>query len=70
MKKYCISLLEKQGSFAYTRKTLEALHEKATEEVARLGMNPIMGSLLSDLLSWKDTARDSPQAEEEISADS
>lgn len=33
VKKYCISLLEKEGSFEYTRRTLEALDEEANAEV-------------------------------------
>lgn len=54
VKKYCIGLLEKLGSFEYTRKTLEALDKEARAEVARLGPNPIMDNLLTELLSWKD----------------
>lgn len=33
VKKYCISLLEKLGSFEYTRTTLEALDKEARAEV-------------------------------------
>lgn len=53
MKKYCISLLEKLGSFAYTRKILENLDLEAREEVSELGPNPIMENLLNELLNWK-----------------
>lgn len=53
VKKYCIGLLEKLGSFQYTRNVLQTLHEQAREEVERLGGNPHMDNLLTRLLSWK-----------------
>ncbi|KQS43323.1 geranylgeranyl pyrophosphate synthase isoform X2 [Drosophila erecta] len=53
VKKYCITLLEKLGSFQYTRKVLETLDAEARAEVARLGSNPYMDRLLNKLLSWK-----------------
>lgn len=53
VKKYCISLLEKLGSFQYTRKVLETLDVEARSEVTRLGGNPYMDRLLNKLLSWK-----------------
>lgn len=53
VKKYCVSLLEKLGSFKYTRETLEALDKEARNEVELLGPNPIMNTLLDELLSWK-----------------
>lgn len=53
VKKYCVTLLEKLGSFQYTRETLEALDKEARNEVEMLGPNPIMNTLLDDLLSWK-----------------
>lgn len=53
VKKYCINLLEKLGSFEYTRNILDKIDRQAREEVARHGSNPIMESLLNDLLSWK-----------------
>ncbi|XP_017036108.1 terpene synthase isoform X2 [Drosophila kikkawai] len=53
VKKYCITLLEKLGSFQYTRKVLESLDAEARAEVARLGSNPYMDRLLNKLLSWK-----------------
>lgn len=37
VKKYCISLLEKLGSFEYTRTTLEALDKEARAEVIYAG---------------------------------
>ncbi|XP_067648305.1 terpene synthase isoform X2 [Eurosta solidaginis] len=53
VKKYCINLLEKLGSFQYTREVLESLDKEARAEVARLGGNPYMDVLLDKLLSWK-----------------
>lgn len=53
VKKYCVSLLEKLGSFKYTRETLESLDKEARNEVELLGPNPIMNQLLDELLSWK-----------------
>jgi geranylgeranyl diphosphate synthase, type III len=56
VKKYCVSLLEKTGSFRYTREILDGLDKEARKEVAQLGPNPIMENLLDELLSWKTTA--------------
>ena len=56
VKKYCVSLLEKLGSFKYTRETLEALDKEARNEVEMLGPNPIMNTLLDELLSWKTSS--------------
>lgn len=55
VKKYCVSLLEKLGSFKYTRETLESLDKEARNEVDLLGPNPIMNTLLNELLSWKSS---------------
>jgi len=56
VKRYCVSLLEKLGSFKYTRETLEALDNEARNEVAQLGPNPIMANLLDELLNWRTSA--------------
>ncbi|XP_055913833.1 terpene synthase isoform X1 [Eupeodes corollae] len=53
VKKYCITLLEKLGSFKYTTDILETLDKQAREETAKFGPNPIMETLLDELLSWK-----------------
>ncbi|KAJ8727377.1 hypothetical protein PYW07_001496 [Mythimna separata] len=53
VKRYCITILERIGSFAYTRNTLQSLDEEARREVARLGGNPQLEALLDDLLSWR-----------------
>ncbi|XP_069695704.1 terpene synthase isoform X2 [Periplaneta americana] len=53
VKKYCITLLEKFGSFNYTRHTLEELDAEARTEVSKLGGNPLLEAVLDDLLNWK-----------------
>lgn len=53
VKKYCITLLEKFGSFSHTRHTLEELDAEARVEVARLGGNPLLEAVLDELLTWK-----------------
>ncbi|XP_076289273.1 geranylgeranyl pyrophosphate synthase quemao isoform X1 [Lasioglossum baleicum] len=55
VKHYCINLLEKFGSFAYTEAVLEELDKKARNEIQRLGGNPLLISLLDEiLLDFKD----------------
>ncbi|GBP96837.1 Geranylgeranyl pyrophosphate synthase [Eumeta japonica] len=57
VKRYCVSLLERLGSFDYTRRTLRQLDKEARNEVARLGGNPQLEALLDELLSWQDDVR-------------
>ncbi|XP_051176087.1 terpene synthase isoform X2 [Leptopilina boulardi] len=52
VKRYCVNLLEKFGSFKYTRNVLSELNEKARKEIERLGGNPYLISLLDELLTW------------------
>ncbi|XP_066602824.1 terpene synthase isoform X2 [Prorops nasuta] len=63
VKRYCVNLLEKFGSFEYTRKILEELDKKAREEVDRLGGNPLLTKVFDELLSWKckGDSRDIPE---------
>lgn len=49
VKKYCVSLLEKFGSFEYTRNTLKELEKQAREEVQKLGGNHIMDKFIDSL---------------------
>ncbi|XP_050298800.1 terpene synthase [Anthonomus grandis grandis] len=49
VKKYCVALLEKFGSFDYTRQTLQDLELEAREEIKRLGPNKLMEDLLDSL---------------------
>ncbi|XP_034193431.1 geranylgeranyl pyrophosphate synthase quemao isoform X1 [Osmia lignaria lignaria] len=53
VKRYCVNLLEKFGSFAYTRNVLEELDKKARDEVQRLGGNPLLVEVLDELMNWK-----------------
>jgi geranylgeranyl diphosphate synthase type 3 len=53
LKKYCFKLLEKFGSFSYTRHTLEELDAEIRAEVAKLGCNPLLEAILDELLNWK-----------------
>ncbi|XP_055307370.1 terpene synthase isoform X2 [Sitodiplosis mosellana] len=52
VKKYCIHLMEKMGSFEYCKKTLQMLNEQARAEVANLGPNKYMDTLLDELCTW------------------
>ncbi|XP_033211085.1 geranylgeranyl pyrophosphate synthase isoform X2 [Belonocnema kinseyi] len=52
VKRYCVNLLEKFGSFEYTRTVLSELNVKARAEVTRLGGNPFLISVLDELLTW------------------
>jgi geranylgeranyl diphosphate synthase type 3 len=53
LKKYCVKLLEKFGSFSYTRHTIEELDAEARAEVAKLGGNPMLEAILDELMNWK-----------------
>ncbi|XP_076763861.1 terpene synthase-like [Xylocopa sonorina] len=53
VKRYCVSLLEKFGSFTYTRTVLEELEKQARDEIDRLGGNPLLVQILDSLLNWK-----------------
>ncbi|XP_070156059.1 terpene synthase-like [Polyergus mexicanus] len=49
VKHHCIKLLEKFGSFEYTKSVLEELDLKARAEIERLGGNPLLVKLLDEL---------------------
>ena len=53
LKKYCVSLLEKYGSFTYTLQTLEDLDQKVRQEVEKLGGNAHLIKLMDELKNWK-----------------
>ena len=53
VKKYCVSLLEKTGSFKYTLDVLEELDSKVRTEVAKLGGNENLIDLMDELKNWK-----------------
>jgi geranylgeranyl diphosphate synthase type 3 len=46
VKKYCVSLLEKYGSFDYTKKILAELKREAQDEVNKLGENSYMAEVM------------------------
>lgn len=52
MKRYCVQLLEKFGSFKYTKEVLLDLDAKARAEIERLGGNPFLVKILDELKNW------------------
>jgi len=52
VKRYCVSLLDKFGSFQYTRETLLQLDLDARGEIEKLGGNPILEKVLDELKNW------------------
>lgn len=52
VKRYCVSLLDKFGSFDYTRQTLVQLDLDARREIEKLGGNPILERVLDELKNW------------------
>uniref|UniRef100_A0A1B0D2L0 Uncharacterized protein n=1 Tax=Phlebotomus papatasi TaxID=29031 RepID=A0A1B0D2L0_PHLPP len=53
VKRYCVSVMEKLGSFNYTRRVLESLDSEARIETMKHGSNPTMENLLNELQTWK-----------------
>ncbi|KAF2368606.1 Polyprenyl synthetase [Trinorchestia longiramus] len=49
VKRYCVSLLEKYGSLAYTRDMLRQLEQQAKEEIEKLGGNPLLVKVIDSL---------------------
>ncbi|PVD37672.1 hypothetical protein C0Q70_00271 [Pomacea canaliculata] len=49
VKKYCVHLMRKMGSFEYTRETLKDLEKQATELIDSHGGNPYLSSLICEL---------------------
>ena len=52
VKKFCISLLEAAGSFAYTRSVMRGLDTEICEEIARLGGNTVISRVMEELRDW------------------
>lgn len=52
VKRHCIKLLERFGSFKYTRNVLEELDSTARHEIERLGGNPLLVKILDELKNW------------------
>jgi geranylgeranyl diphosphate synthase type 3 len=53
LKKYCVTLLEKFGSFSYTRRAVEELDAELRAEIAKHGGNPMLEEFLDDYWDWK-----------------
>eukprot|EP00093_Oithona_nana_P010942 10942.XXX_250439_251362_1 [CDS] Oithona nana genome sequencing. len=53
VKKYCVSLLDKYGSFKYTLQVMEELDQKVRQEIAKLGGNSNLIALMDELKNWK-----------------
>jgi geranylgeranyl diphosphate synthase type 3 len=66
LKKYCITLLEKFGSFSYKRNTLEQLDAALRAEVAKLGGSPLLEAFLDELLTWKGGEKTISQSGEDL----
>jgi geranylgeranyl diphosphate synthase type 3 len=49
VKKYAVELMRKSGAFQYTQSILTQLESKAQEEIARLGGNDQLQSILQYL---------------------
>jgi len=54
VKKFCISLLESAGSFAYTRGVMAELDTSIRAEVERLGGNQTLMEVLDQLKDWEE----------------
>lgn len=52
IKKYAVDVLEKLGSFAYTREVLQKLDAEARREAEKLGGNPYIVQVLDELKNW------------------
>ena len=53
VKKYCVSLLEKFGSFKYTLQIMDELDQKVRQEIDKLGGNVHLIALMDELKNWK-----------------
>lgn len=51
LKKHCLSLLTKYGSFEYTKRKMHQLGKEAFEEVGKLGQNAEMEEVLKIMFS-------------------
>ncbi|XP_037558932.1 terpene synthase-like isoform X3 [Dermacentor silvarum] len=52
IKKYAVDVLEKLGSFAYTKEVLKKLDAEARREAEKLGGNPYIVQVLDELKNW------------------
>ncbi|XP_005795279.1 geranylgeranyl pyrophosphate synthase [Xiphophorus maculatus] len=65
IKKYCVDYLEKVGSFAYTRQTLQDLEAEAYRLITELGGNPQLESLVKHLSRMHNKAEASAESKRE-----
>lgn len=56
VKRYCVKLLEKFGSFKYTRDVLFNIDKEVREEAKKLGDNPRMTELIDELVAFDKMA--------------
>lgn len=56
MKRHCVKILERFGSFDYTRNVLLSIDKEVREEVKKLGDNALMMSLIDELLTFDQMA--------------
>jgi len=59
VKKFCVQLLEKTGSFEYTAKVLKALRVEIDEQLKALGGNAFLEKLMNDLAKMFEETDDS-----------
>lgn len=52
VKRHCIKLLERFGSFKYTRDVLEDLDWSVRNKIEDLGGNPLLVKILDELKNW------------------
>lgn len=52
VKRHCLALMDKFGSFEYTRKTMLELDAEARRQIEILGGNPILEKVLDELKNW------------------
>ena len=53
VKKYCVSLLKKYGSFKYTLDVLDGLDHLVRKEVNKLGGNELLVRLMDELKNYQ-----------------
>lgn len=51
LKRHCVSLMEEIGSFSYAKKVMAKLYAEIREEIASLGGNPALETLIDTLAS-------------------
>merc|ERR1712059_178206 len=52
VKKFAVSLIERAGSFEYTKRVMDELDKKIRTEVERLGGNSVISRVMDELRNW------------------